>query len=293
MHGLPESVRTVVSDKEGRFQLEGAPPDTVLQLQVQHPDYAAMSLFTATTPAEVPEEQKDLFKRAQQRWRFLTGDLTLTLAASRQLTLRTVYGDTGKPAAGVQVGVERVKESTSVYAPGKSDAEGKVLLHLPPGEYEADLIPPEGVDYVRTRQPVKVANEPTEQTAEIRVRRGAVLILEAVDVNTGKRVPGVSFLEESDSSPGGMFPLRASILRRPNEKDVTDANGKLRVVVQPGKRRYALGSVPQPAGARRGQGGGPPRDYTPIPRVELIEGQTLTLQFEVGNRPRGGRQPPP
>ncbi len=282
MHALPESVRTAVTDPEGRFHLDGAPPDAVLRLQVEHPRYAAMSLHAATMQGTVPEGKEDIFQRAQKRWRFVTGDLALTFAASRQLTLQTVYGDTGQPLAGALVHVNRINEPTSVWTSERSDAEGKVQFRLPPGEYRADATPPAGGDYLRTWQSVTVAKEPAEQTAEVRVRRGCVLLLEAVDADTGKGIPGIAFLQESDNQPGLMRHLPVRLWQPDLEKDVTDAHGKLRVVVPPGKRRYAVDTRrPLPAGYRAVPIGNPQRAFGQIPRIDLAEGQTLTLPFEL------------
>ena len=52
----------------------------------------------------------------------------------------------------------------------------------------------------------------------------------------------------------------------------SDANGRLRAVVEPGERTYAVGYIPESAGYRR---------PAPEKRVRLPAGGTVTVQFEL------------
>ena len=49
LYTAPESLSTVKTDRDGRFQLEGLPKEVGFLVYVEHPDYAHMSLYAATT----------------------------------------------------------------------------------------------------------------------------------------------------------------------------------------------------------------------------------------------------
>jgi len=122
----------------------------------------------------------------------------VVLDATRRIGVRTLFADTGRSAPRVRVSAGRGSAGPS--ASGTSDGDGKLLLRLPPGDYEVVADPtPGGADCLRTQLTLRVAAEPAEQSLEVRVKPGCVLSLEVIDAKTGKGISGVSFLCEMDS----------------------------------------------------------------------------------------------
>jgi hypothetical protein len=140
--------------------------------------------------------------------------------------------------------------------------------------------PPRDANYVLTKGKLTVAAAPAEQTVDVAMNAGCVLILEAIDVTTGKGLPGVSFSYEPEDQPN----LRDRVQSATSwiDNPVTDAAGKLRAVVNPGKRKYFFSGI------------GPATDYQPVKDdddpaelepgeklVELPEGKTVTVRFKL------------
>ena len=198
-----------------------------------------------------------------------TGEFTVTLRFTRQIAVRTVFADSGRPAPNVRVTAGRRPSGPAGH--GTTDAEAKLLLRLPPGEYDILADPtPDGAACVRTMSTFKVDEQPANQSLDVRVKPGCVLILEVVDSKTGQGIPGVSFLCEVDGQPGSRITVqsRSGFIDNPQ----SDANGRLRAVVEPGERAYAVGYIPESAGYRR-----PASEK----RVRLPAGGTATVRFEL------------
>lgn len=281
---LPESVRAVFSNKDGRFQLKDIPADAMAILLVEYPNYAPVYVNASSVQEPIPESKQQYFEEKRKLWRFTTGDLSLTLAASRKVTLRAVSSD-AKPVANVQIFINRIKQPPNIFASGQTDNEGHLTFSLPPGEYEVDATTPKRTDLIPTIQTVTIAKEPAEQGAEVRIKKGCVVILEVVDEVTRKGVPDVSFLGEN-VGPNGSITNTHPISMGSLLHAVTDANGKVRAFLPPGKWRFNVNrSRPVPGYWTNSQGFDPARESRQGPSIELTEGQTQTLQFEV-RKPR-------
>ena len=71
----------------------------------------------------------------------------------------------------------------------------RVELNLPPGTYRLVADPPRESDLVRTIAELVVKAEKGEQSSEVQMINGCVLIVEAVDASSGTGVSNVSFWE--------------------------------------------------------------------------------------------------
>ncbi|MHC5544378.1 hypothetical protein ACYOEI_39620, partial [Singulisphaera rosea] len=166
--------------------------------------------------------------------------------------------------------------ANGVGAYGVSDAEGKLELKLPPGPYSILADPPRQDSHiVRTKTTMTVFDRPgeREQSYELEVNPGCVLTLEAVDADTGEGIPDVSFMVESDRSPGVRNTVQGSTAYVENSR--TDASGKLRAVVEPGERTFSLGFVPASTGYRQ-------EDL--VAKVKLPAGKPASVRFELHKR---------
>jgi hypothetical protein len=243
-----------------------------LTLHVRHPNYAWQNLCAATTAR--PTNSFDYPRESvvgDKRPPVATGDLNLTLYSTRLIALRVVSAASGQPAARLRVSATEDVAMTGSAATGFTDDEGKHQLRLPPGEYQLTCDPTDrSADVLRTRLAIKVTAEPAEQSLEVRVNAGCVVQFEVVDAKTGKGIPGVGFMRQINDSGG----LRMAVQTRTGMADepVTDANGRLRAVVEPGLGAFTVGLVPESTG------------YKPssvVKRVDLSAGGTVTVRFEL------------
>ena len=72
----------------------------------------------------------------------------------------------------------------------RTDAQGKTTLRLLPGSYNVRLEPPFGMPHLSGDRPLTVAKTPEEQSVNLRLERGAVVEIDAVDAESGAPVAG-------------------------------------------------------------------------------------------------------
>ena len=270
IHALSGALTTTKTGPDGRFHLDGLPREAGFRIFVEHPNYAWMDLYAATTnrPESAFEFPRQMIA-GHERPPVETGPLKITLQSTRHIAVRTIFADSGRPAPKVSVSMGRLPAGTSAY--GISDADGRILLRLPPGEYEGVADPSEGgAPCVRTRLALQVKDRPAEQSFEVRVKPGCILILEVIDARTGKGVPGAEFHCEPDGQAGSRVKVqsRSGFIDNPR----SDADGRLRAVVEPGERTYMVGHIPESTGYRQ---------QYPTRRVTLPAGGTVTVRFEL------------
>jgi RNA polymerase sigma factor (sigma-70 family) len=270
----PGAMTTSKTGPDGRFRLEGLPKEAGFWVHVEHPNYAWLGLYAATTARPTTAFDYPLQSiSGNERPPVMTGELNVTLHSTRRIAVRTVFAGTGRPAPNVRVTASQGSAATGNGANGNTDADGKLVFRLSPGEYDIRADPTVGgADCIRTLSTFRVTDAPAEQSLEVRVNPGCILFLEAVDAKTGKGIPGVTFLCERDDNPGS----RASVQSRTGSIDnpATDAKGRLRAVVDPGAGVFSVGHIPESAGYGDG-----PRSLEK--RVDLPAGQTVTVRFEL------------
>ncbi len=269
INAAPAALTRTKTGPDGRFRLEGLPKEAGFRLIAEHPDHAWTDLYAATT--DRPSTAFDYPSQSvlHERPPVATGEFTVTLRSTRQIAVRTVFADSGRPAPRVRVSAWR--GTAGPNGNGITDADGKLLLRIPPGAYDILADPtPDGAACVRTMSTFKVDEQPANQSLEVRVKPGCVLILEVVDARTGAGIPGVGFVCEVD----GARESRSRVQSRSGFIDDprSDAKGRLRAVVEPGERAYAVGYIPESAGYRR-----PASEK----RVRLPAGGTVTVRFEL------------
>ena len=268
----PASLKTTTTGPDGRFRLVGLPREAGFWIIVEHPDYAWMNLYAATTdrPTSAFEFPRESIA-GNMRPPVATGEIQVTLRSTRRIAVHTVFDDTGQPAAKVRVSAWTGSSGSQSY--GISDAAGKLQLRLPPGDYELTADPTEGgAECLRTRATFRVVEWQDQQALEVRVKPACVVILEAVDAKTGRGISGVQFAAEPEFM--GRFGGRMSVQSRPGYIDNprSDANGRLRAVVEPGKWVYSVGHIPESTGYRQ---------QFPERRADLPARGTVTIRFRL------------
>jgi RNA polymerase sigma factor (sigma-70 family) len=262
---MPEQVKAA-TDEKGRFEFPFVPAEVFCWLLLDHPDYAHVSLYTATT-ADPPKTHDDNHPVHPL-------PLQLTLRSVRTITVQVRSQETDRPVAGIQVSGYEQRASGS-YSHGTSDRNGKVTLKLPPGQYHLRGDPPRESDYVRTQQELTVEPMPAEQSVVLRQQLGCILILKAIDADTDKGIAGVTFWVEFDErGRQGRVSVQSGTAWVDNP--VTNAKGELRAVVPPGTRRYGVGFGALPDGYEWED-----RDFAEGRRLELAAGKTVTATFRL------------
>ncbi|MBC7854902.1 MAG: tetratricopeptide repeat protein, partial [Pirellulaceae bacterium] len=265
---MPEQL-AAVSDAEGKFQLLHVPPEMLVWLMLEHADYASATLYTATSDSPPAEHDGHPVEKLP---------LTIKLRSVRTIPVDVTFFDTGTPAAGVSVSAYE-KRASGTYAHGKSDESGRVTLMLPPGRYKFQGDPPQDSDYIRTLQELVVEETPASQAAALKLDSGCVILFKAIDADTGKGVPGVSFWYEMDSPKGGRTGVQANTTYISHPK--TNNKGELRAVVIPGKRNYGVGWSPLPEGFRVVD----PADQTKGRELTCAAGKQVVVEFQVRGVP--------
>ncbi len=262
---MPEQV-TAVTDDKGRFEFPHVPQDVVCWMLLEHSGYADMALYTATAdnPPETHDENHPVLKLPLQ----------LTLHSVRTIRVQVRSRQTDQPLAGIRIHGYQ-KRATGPSSGGTTDKEGQVTLKLPPGKYRLVGDPPRKSDHVRTYQDLTVEPAPAEQTVTLRQELGCVLILKAVDAASGKGVARVTFWYEFErDGQQGRTSVQSGTAYVDNP--VTNDNGELRAVVQPGTRRYGIGFGPLPEGYE-----GDNSDLVQGRVLELSAGKTVTETFRL------------
>ena len=284
MEKLPSRYRMATSDAEGRFEITGLPHNTVGWVRISHDDYAAQSLYAAITDREVSEFRYPSVAQTTIRNGKVaripvfetrpvsTTPLKIHVASNRSVTFNVV-DSSGNPVADVQVSASSGGRATGTYAFDKSDEDGRVSLQLPPGKYRVVGRPPRDSDYVFTYDQLTIDGSDREQNQRLEMTSGCVLLLRAVDADSGQPIAGVGFSRDVRDRPGARRRLSShpTYVSRP----VTDENGMLRVIVEPGSRTIGVGfdALPEPY-----QGSGRGRS------VQCEAGATVSLTFELRNR---------
>jgi protocatechuate 3,4-dioxygenase beta subunit len=258
------------SNEDGRFEFKTVPPGVICRMSFSHPQYANVSLVTssATKHPAVYQEQP-----------VLGGPINLSLEPVRSILVRVVRADNDQALARVRVGALQESASGS-HDFGVSDDEGKLILKLPPGGYTLSGSPPKESDLIQSKQDLTVDAMPAEQEATLRVKLGCVLILKAVDAESGAGIPNVTFSYEMTELPGGRkgrgwTSVQSHTTLVDNPK--SNAKGELRAVVAPGTRRYGVGFSPLPDGYFAID----PKDNRPGRLFDLPAGETIVAEFQL------------
>ena len=187
------------------------------------------------------------------------------------MPVQVKFSDSGGPP---QVFASAPPEgATGDGAWGTSGNSGKLTLKLPPGTYQLRGDPPIGSEYVRTFQSFEVKDQPSEQPVELQMNRGCVIVFKAIDADTGHGIPDVTFWYEK--TPGSRWQVQSDSSRINNPR--TNDKGEMRVVAEPGKRRYGLGFTPTPDGYVVEN----PQDRVPGRELELKAAQTTVVEFKL------------
>jgi len=267
---MPDQL-TATTDADGRFSFDSVPPNVVCSISARHADFGART-FNATTSEPTPAEHKGE--------KVLPLPISMTMARTRTIAAIVRFADTGEPAPGALLTAYK-QLGVGTRARGYADKEGKVTLKLPPDEYTLSAIPPKETDYVETMSKLVVRATDDKQSLDVELDLGGVLILEAVDLATGKPIADVNFWFKDDN-----YPWNGSGKREPgkrwfvqsntttNDFPKTDDKGVVRAVIYPGSRLYGVGLNPLPDGYKA-----QPEDQINGRTIDVPAGTTVSVPF--------------
>jgi protocatechuate 3,4-dioxygenase beta subunit len=265
LYMLPEAHRTATTGPDGKFTFTGVPPEMIFWLRCKHSEFAQLYLYAATTHKPLPENIDMVVHRPDTpKPAIATGDIKLTLVKPRRIQLQVLSEDRHEPVARAEV-FGSSDQATGSGASGKTDSKGRVELALPPGDFHLDIRPQIGSNYLRGNQKIQVDGDLFNQTKQVLLKPGCVVLLEAIDTNTGKGIPAVGFRH-------GPLGLLGSVERSDwyVENARTDADGRIRALLTPGQDDFFINPV---------EGYEP--EKASIRQVELPAGKTVTVQFKL------------
>jgi protocatechuate 3,4-dioxygenase beta subunit len=263
------------TDADGRFAIHGLPRDRIVTLIVTDAQHERLAAFAATTDAAQPDNVSRTFRSGQameHRQPVYSNTFTLTARPTNHvLTGRVVYEADGKPAAGATL-LHRSKIM-------KADEEGRYRIEgLTAGPLELHAIA-RGSDTAPIDLTVEIPEEPKEFARDLALPRGLVVTGRVVDGSTGRGVEKVQVDFSPDPEPG-RIPTLFGFIRE------TDAEGRFRLVVPPGRGTLHLRSIPPAFPPMRLRATGTPPDPQMSRVVEGQGGQTVAVaEFRLARAP--------
>jgi hypothetical protein len=237
--GWPDDV---VTDGDGRFQVEGLPTGETVWLQVQDNRYA-LETFSVAVGAPDP--------------------VNVALSEGRILTTRVLAADTGNPLPGTRVSVVAASSAiqtahyTALSSPldavatipatefsGRTDADGRIRLRFPPGtDFNLFAYPPTGLAYVSGAMKVNWTATETLRETSFKLNPGIEVTGQVVETD-GQPISGACIYFAAPAPQqvvllnGDTYPFRSM-------GTVSRTDGRFRIVVPRGKS-YLEVSGPTP-----------------------------------------------
>jgi protocatechuate 3,4-dioxygenase beta subunit len=211
---VPMARRSTSTDRAGRFRLDGAPRTCLAHLEIRHSDYPKAFLLAGTEG--MPSQ--------------FTGDFDVTLFKPRTIPVRVTDRRTGRPVAGGQAELSHTGR-VQYWSESVTDADGRAVLRMPPGDCQLTVRGPRGGVYVEHTESLTV-NVTAEQPREVRLVPGCRLRVEAVDARTGRPLAGAEVRAVNDF--GGWIGMETGHYYGPAK---TDELGLLGLTVRPGQRQ--------------------------------------------------------
>lgn len=228
----PPSMKLRTTGADGRFEFTGLPVNCRFRIHTRADGFPDRWVYAATTREAQPDHDGGPV---------FTGDFKLSFATSVAVPIQVVYADTGQPAPRVLVQAVEGLVNTSQT----TDDRGRVVLRIPPGAYHLQNLPARGTPYLVTEDKLKVEAKPPTGPVVVKLRPAAVVEVTVVDVDTGAGIPDVDLWERVGAGPQReRVSFRAwEVARRIAwvENPRTDAHGRLRTLVEPGKHRFGVG----------------------------------------------------
>ncbi len=228
--GFPLAAQT---DHDGRFLIAGLPRDQIVTLIVTEPGHERLVAFAATTEAPQAENVSRIYRQGRQvetHQSIHTGTFTLTAKRTDHvLSGRVVFEADGKPAYGARVvhGWQNVTTGND----GRYRIEG-----IRSGPLEVHAIAKDS-DAAPLDLTLEIPESPKQIERDLILPRGLLLTGRVVDGRTGHGVEK-AIIRFDPKIEDRRTPTIFGFLK------ATDANGRYRLAVPPGRGTVHLQSVP-------------------------------------------------
>lgn len=220
--------RSARTDFNGKYSIDDAEPFDgaafkARQAALQRGAYTA---FLSHAPSLISVEHPD-FARKVAAFDNVPGAKDVQLELPAQIAGRVVYGDTGRPSAGVVVHASRSQPSRAAAqlipdaelfqyqaATAKTDPDGRYLFgSLPAGEYDVWTDGEEWVHPGISRFEITPGGGPPRPAPDIKLTQGGTVRVQLVDAATDKVIP----LTGKEQALLGLTPMdqQARLSRRP------------------------------------------------------------------------------
>ena len=260
IHALPEALLSTRTGPDGSYRIDGLPREAqFLSLIDPGPEYDTFSDTIATTAAPIRNVQS------------LGHDAVLnrTFRSPRKVSLSVRFTDTKQPARDATIRARATGDHAMIRAGGVgvTDADGRTTLHLLPGPYEIAIEPPAGTPYLPGHVSFAASGEADGTSlAAVELEPAAIVSMEARDARTGAGIDGVRFQYETDSSRlHRELHSQLVVVDHPE----TDEQGRLRAIVEPGRKRFFVERIPP----------GWKLDGSPGRPVILVAGRETTIRW--------------
>ena len=274
---LPEEILRRSTDDLGSFAFDGLPPNEQFEIEVTPVGSAGRRVAVATSATPPPNDSNGPIR---------VSPVDLTFATPRDAAVRVTAGDTGRPLPKAFVQVVRLA-GEHAWASETTDDDGRVALRLPPGEYRLSILPEYRTPYLILESRCIVPGAGLVPPVDAVLPAAGVLEVTVTDAATGAGVAGASLWEGEPPGPAHPTEDHRQLLSFRSwevatrtahvDRPVSDAAGKLRVLIEPGPHRVGIGLNGEPLG------------WTAVERdgqaIDAQPGQTIPLTFALRKRP--------
>ena len=240
---VPLELKTRTTSDDGRFEFNRLPADYHWRIDVRPSGHPPRMIWAVTRDGVHADERGNPV---------FSGDFDVVFPSSRKMRFRVVDEKTAEPLSKVGVG----GKVSDIGFWETTDEEGLLEVNLPDGEFTITMFPRFGTSYWRTESDVTVSEETAQAVNVLRLHRAAVVELTVLDDQSRKPLPGVDvWLEKrmTDSQTPyrdvhGYRSWEVETRLSRHESPRTDAEGKMRVLFEPGKHRIGIGKEAYPRG---------------------------------------------
>jgi protocatechuate 3,4-dioxygenase beta subunit len=262
---VPDMLKRRKTDADGRFVFDSLPPNCRFELDIDPPGCAARRIWAATKNGLNDELAKPVH----------TDGMEISFARSFEIPIQVLLGDTDKPGAGVMISGGN-RDSTDWTS---TNDQGRAKLELPAGKFAFRLLPASGTPYlITTERDVTIGSQSTEMPMIFRLRPATIVEISVEDADTGERLPNVDYWVADPWNLQNRIDhhfrswdatTKTSRINRP----VTDENGRLQTLFEPGEYHVGAGRNSLPTGYRTVDAQGK--------KIECKPGETVQLIFKL------------
>lgn len=261
---LPAEFRETHTDAEGYYEFRQLRRDCSYLANISPgPEFDSWHYTLITASAEKVRNRRELAVGYD-------GELNREFTAPRNVTVQVVQEHSGEPVNEVLVTAHPIGEIRQGGIQARSDSQGNARLHLLPGEYKLIVEPAPDQPFHYQSQQFFVKSKPPEVQHTVKLRPAAIVILKAVDAQTGKPIPGVRFNYEKDVSSE---PLPVSTQTVYVDYPKTNAAGEIQAFMTPGQRRFVVAEPLTLAQSENSRG----------EMLQLAPGEVTTVEFKLSS----------